>query len=287
MKKTFILTILFQILFICSCSNSANTDYVQTEANQEDEVKVHFINLENGTCTFLELPGGESMLIDCGSEADFPTVYRYIKEAEFTIIDYFIATSSDRSHIGGAEKLMQTLQVNDMFISNHAVNSSVYKQTVSAAAGSRCNVRVVSGGSSILDDDRISISIAGPVNDYSDARECALSVVVSYGDRTFFFEGDCGERAEADMLASMKNYLKCDVLRVANCGSTQTTSPAFAQSLCPEFAVIPVFANYDKAQCDKTYETLDKLGAEVLKSDSDGTIVFKTNGANLIVNTEK
>ena len=71
MKKTFILIILFQILFICSCSNSANTDYVQMEANQADEVKVHFINLENGTCTFLELPGGESMLIDCGSEADF------------------------------------------------------------------------------------------------------------------------------------------------------------------------------------------------------------------------
>ena len=66
-------------------------------------MKVHFIDVGQGDSTFIELPNGETMLIDAGEEDYAFEVSEYIKNLGYTQIDYCIGTHAHSDHIGGLD----------------------------------------------------------------------------------------------------------------------------------------------------------------------------------------
>ena len=75
-----------------------------TEAKSEPTINylsaVHFIDVGQGDCTFIELPNGKTVLIDGGRSEYSGVVVGYIKNLGYKKIDCIIATHSDADHIG-------------------------------------------------------------------------------------------------------------------------------------------------------------------------------------------
>lgn len=285
MKKILIFMLIFYLSFAAGC----NSDKKAVSENAEAyELTAHFPELKGGKCVFFELPNGESMLIDAGAAEDFPDLFSYLRERGVHIIDYLILTSADGGHIGGAVKLMQNMQVNEIYISKYAQDAELYKQVTTEAAVQRCLVRTAFGGTEVLSDDGLNICIVSPLSeDYRDVCDYTLSVVVSYDENSFFIEGDCSDNAENDMLEALGGYMHSDVLCVANCGAGSTSSPAFVQMISPLYAVIPMYKSDAKHPSPGVVQALEKSGAKVFKTNSDGTVVLKSDGKRLSVNTQR
>ncbi len=232
MKRIAVIFALLLAFLLTGCNDEQSYDN-NAKTNEICDLKVHFISLENGECTFAELPNGEYMLIDCGANKDFPYVYEYLKNKNVSIIDYLVVSSFDEAHAGGAEKLIQSFQINDVYISERAKNINLFNVAISAAHSTKCNVEFVGGGGEVLDEGRLCLSFVSPISDYEKTEDYVLTLMISFGENSILLTGDCGESAQNDMAEYVDNYLKSDVIKVSGC-----LSPAFLQKVNPKIAFV-------------------------------------------------
>ena len=77
---------------------------------------------------------------------------------------------------------------------------------------------------------------------------------------------------------------KCQVLKVSHHGSKTSSGEEFIKKVSPQMAVISV--GKDNRYGHPKQSVLDTLyasGAEILRTDEHGTVIFRTDGGNITV----
>ena len=103
----------------------------------------------------------------------------------------------------------------------------------------------------------------------------------SYGDFvSALLMGDASSYAENTLFAAHdRTQLDCDILKVAHHGASSSTSPALLQAATPDYAIISCGAgNLYGHPHGELLERLKDVGAEILRTDLQGEIVFHTDG---------
>jgi len=99
----FVVGVVFQLL---ACPR------VKVQAEERNyNLKVHFIDVGQGDCSFIELPDGKTMLIDAGKKEYGKTVVKYINKLGYEKIDYVVASHADSDHVGGLSKVIEEFDV--------------------------------------------------------------------------------------------------------------------------------------------------------------------------------
>ena len=97
------------------------------------KLRIHFVDVGQGDCCFIETPGNKTILIDGGGTefGDFDvgknTLLPYILDRGYTSLDYVIISHFDTDHIGGVLTVLQELQVGQVIISKQAEISENYR----------------------------------------------------------------------------------------------------------------------------------------------------------------
>jgi len=146
-----------------------------------------------------------------------------------------------------------------------------------------CGQRVV-GGVRI----EVLAPCPGPTNDRN-ANDNSLVMRLTYGRRSFLLVGDA-EHAEEDELRARYGdaALKSDVLKVGHHGSRTSSTAGFLDAVRPSYAVISCgVRNRFGHPHAKTMATLSDptRRINVLRTDRSGSVMFTTNGDNLILRT--
>jgi len=98
----------------------------------------------------------------------------------------------------------------------------------------------------------------------------------------FFLTGDL-ERADEISLARSGIPIASDVLKVAHHGSRYSTSALFLEKVRPAMAVISSGRrNRYRHPHSETIDRLHEAGVAIFRTDTDGTITFRTDGKNII-----
>ena len=106
--------------------------------------------------------------------------------------------------------------------------------------------------------------------------------VVRFGVVRFLLVGDA-ERGEEDwLLRQHREELRADVLKVGHHGSSTSSSDAFLAAVHPDVAIISVGAGnkYGHPSAD-VLRALSLVGAAVLRTDEEGTVIVRTDGARI------
>lgn len=86
--------------------------YAESEADNINFLStVHFIDVGQGDCIFIELPNKKSCIIDGGSSVYSSEVVKYIQKLGYSKIDLMIATHSDADHVGGLSAVLSNFEV--------------------------------------------------------------------------------------------------------------------------------------------------------------------------------
>ena len=133
-RRALIVLIALVFILVClgGCNNSAidegqnpyiengeNGNEEQQEVNLSEElgVSVNFIDVGRGEAIFVYLPDGKTLLVDCGkNDTDAEKIIKVVKAFKVDKIDYLLLSHPDTEHIGGAEKLINTITVGKAFI---------------------------------------------------------------------------------------------------------------------------------------------------------------------------
>ena len=126
-----------------------------------------------------------------------------------------------------------------------------------------------------------SFTILGPDRLVEESNDNSIAILLEHGNNRFYFEGDAGEQEENDILNTGIPVL-ADVYKIGHHGSKTSTSDAMLSAVHPTYAVISV--GVGNSYGHPNAETLNKLRAnkvQVFRTDEQGTIVAKSDGATL------
>lgn len=249
------------------------------------------LDIGQGDCCVLKMPGGENFLIDGGSSNKKNTavcqILPYLKNQGIAILDGIFVSHTDQDHISGIEELLElcaqkltTVRVKNLILPDWDTTGGEYEKLKMLAEQTGIRVQTVREGN-LLKTKEAQIEILAPENgaDGSDTNEDGMVMKVHFGKFRGLFTGDIGAETEKKLLDSMEDV---DFLKVAHHGSKYSTCQGFLDVVSPEIAVISCSAKntYGHPSAD-TIKKLEDCGAQVEYTMKNGAITVRTDGEGI------
>ena len=242
----------------------------------KSKLNIFYLNVGQADSTLITM-GEDVMLIDAGNKSDGDNIVQFLKAQGIEEIDYLIETNSDDDHSGGMEKIVQNLDVCNVYMPQSAVEESEIKDDI--------NINVFSNLEQIYNLGNatwkvLSVDNSVEVKENGD-NDTSIVIQLSYKDNKFLFMGDATSKVEKQLLNNNK-LEKIDVLKVGHHGSNTSSSENFLNTVLPRYSIISVNnSEYSKHPAESTIERLDSINSEIYRTDVNGTIWITSNGTTI------
>ena len=290
MKKLSFLTTLiatFCLAFtLVGCSTSTQNQSVQpSESAATGEFKAHFIDVGQGDSEFLELPNGQTMLIDTGEYDQADTVETYISNLGYSRIDYLVETHPHSDHMGAMADVIKSFDIGEVYAPKVSHTTKTYENFLDAVANKGLQINATERGMTIAADSGASIEVLSPYpnTDYDDLNDWSIILKITYGNTSFLFTGDASSSVINKAQAG-----DIDVLKVGHHGSKTSTTNELISTLQPTWAVIEVGTGNDYGHPhSQAIKALEKNKVTIYRSDTNGNITATSDGSNITWTTQK
>lgn len=260
----------------------------------DGQLQVHFIDVGQGDSILVRFPGGRTMLVDAGGRLGSldegrgvgdSVVVPYLHRLGMDKLDVLVVTHAHGDHAGGVPPVAEKLHVGALVLSC----APGYEELLDLMAPLGIPVYRVGAGHILHIDESVEVTILAPARELpagaeEDLNNASLVLRLDYGQVSFLLTGDIEENAQRALLGSGA-VLQADILKVPHHGS-RFFVPEFFDAVSPDYAVIQVGKNNRFGHPSRdTLETLTNTGANVLRNDRDGAVLFATNGRDVTVQT--
>ena len=248
---------------------------------------VRFIDVGQGDCILIS-SNGHNAMIDFGDNSDNGREL-LMKLDEYNIDDFdcIFLTHYDSDHIGGADAVLDNLDVDNVIIpKTDGEKSTAYRQIADSLENTDANVVVAQTGKLICIGD-FTIEIVGYYRNEDESNDRSIILVAKFGGTKFLFAGDASKRIENTLMKEKKN-LDCDVFKASHHGSKYSNSENFLKYITPEYTVISCGANNSYGHPhEEVVSSLERVGSAIYRTDQEGDITFYIQDNELVVTTEK
>lgn len=257
-----------------------------TSVTEESELQVHYIDVGQGDCILIE-SGDDTLLIDCGEIGKGDTVKSYLDSEGITQLDYVIGTHPHSDHMGCMDKIVEYYDIGEL-IMPHLDDSDVpttkyFERFLTSAENKGLEITEAELGRTFNIGDAQCEIIAPCSDDYKNANNYSVGIIMHHGENSFIFTGDAEKSAEKEMIDTGK-LIDIDVYKAGHHGSDTSSSEEFLEIIKPDIAVISCGeGNSYGHPCDITLENLSKYTDKVYRTDLSGTIVITSDGSGLSV----
>lgn len=246
---------------------------------------VSFLNVGQGDGIYIKAPNKTELVIDGGPDQTLLSELGRVRPFFDRSIDMIIVTNPDKDHYAGFIDMLD--QIDTATLLEPGTNSSTptyyaFKQKIKAK---QIKELIVKRGDVIMLDEKnnIFLEVLFPDRDASDmpSNEGSLVMKLVYGQTCVMLQGDSVSDIEEYLLSieSLKDNMKCQILKAGHHGSRTSTSNDYVQAVSPEFAIISSGkGNRYGHPHREVLETLRNNNVSVLRTDQEGRITFLSDG---------
>lgn len=255
----------------------------------------------------LIIKGNKQVLIDGGpsSEKILSCLEQYIPFYDRTI-ELIVLTNTDFDHMQGLSSVVERYSVIEFVTSDGVHESEALDKFVKTLNRSEVMVELIERGDTIRvgevsKGDGLELRVLWPpdaIAEYSavfsdeiddtkreqilgasakrgNLNERSVVLLVLEDNKQILLMGDAGDQAEKELLLS-GNLPDIDILKVGHHGSKYASTREFLEKVKPELAVISVGSRNTYGHPTlETLERLQQIGAQVQRTDKEGTIVIE------------
>lgn len=248
-----------------------------------DDLNVAFYDMGKADAMLITTPDDRRILIDTGTNKGGNELAERFEREGIDSIDLMIITHYDKDHVGGADKVIESVAVAQVLIPDYEKDSKQHDQFLEALADSPATrVTTMATKESLafsFGDVHLSVGAAHETY-YGKDEENDFSLVtrMSYGDTRFLFAGDAEDARQTELLH--EGDLACDVLKVPYHGRLENASAAFLAACSPEIAFIT--DSEDDPASEMIIAMLASLGTATYCA-KDGGIAVASDGNSVKV----
>jgi len=296
----------------------------QTQVSDDDLLKVMVLDVGQGDSILINTPGNKQILVDGGPNAT--VLGKLDKYLDFNdkYIDVVVLTHPHADHVTGLNQVLQRYQVSEIWMNGAIHTSSVYLEFLDLIKQLEIPVRIVyiclgdnnqeignwkleigdagewgygentrCANEVELGDENLLISFFYPLHNLSgqtidNLNNSSIVFRLEYGESSFLLTGDAEAKAEQEIIQAIEpELIASQVLKVPHQGATDSSSEEFIEAVNPDYAAISVGAGnqygHPSLRIIRRYE---RAGAEVIRTDENGDIVFVSDGKEVITSSE-
>lgn len=273
--------------------------YASLREDRRGILTVAFLDVGQGDAIFIEAPGGNQLLIDGGPGRGVLRELSKVMPFYDRSLDVVLATHPDADHISGLPDVLDKYEVGLFLESGVEGESAVFAGLNSQIQ--RFAIKKLEARRGMVVDlgQGASLEILFPDRDPSGMETNTASIVARlvYGENEFLLTGDSpspienylisleGEKCQGSTLTVQGLHLNClqsDVLKAGHHGSKTSTGAEFLAEVSPQYVVISAGKdNRYGHPSPEVLEILNNFGAQILRTDQNGRIIFKSDGADL------
>jgi competence protein ComEC len=230
------------------------------------DLTVTFLDVGQADAALIRTPEDETILIDTGQNG---------RTAELLVsrgvrrIDLLVLSHSHADHAGGVVGVLKAFPVSEIWYSGLD-----YKPRVSRMLARAGHLEAVSAGA----EKRFAKLIltvmhpeARPLRNSVNNRSIVLKA--TYGEASYLFPGDCELECWEELFKLHRAELRADVLKAAHHGAENGTNSGVLINVRPKTFVISCGRSNEYGHPDAiVLKLVDKLGAELFRTDVQGTI---------------
>lgn len=270
------------MLTCAACTGSGSSDTAAVNDTRDaGELEVTFLDVGKADAIVL-LSADSTVVIDCGEKGDGKEIVNFLKERERDKVDYLILSHYDKDHVGGAGKLIRSLDVVNVLAPDYDEQSEEMEKYRAAMTEKNITPQLVTEDMSFTLGG-ISYTVDAPALTFygeDDDNDFSLVTKVVHGDNTLLFTGDAMEAR----LGEIMDIGKCTLLKVPYHGRKLDNSAEFLDAVKPECAVVCTSQEEFSGSVQKQ---LNKRGITYYSTCFNGTVTAVSDGRSIAVSCEK
>ncbi|HET9672382.1 MAG TPA: ComEC/Rec2 family competence protein, partial [Actinomycetota bacterium] len=247
---------------------------------------ITFFDVGQGDAALISTPEGANVLVDGGPEEDL--VATELAALGVKRLDVVVASHPHADHIVGLPSVLARIPVGLVLQPGCDDGSALQRTLDRAIADERIEVRNPRAGDSFT-LGRLRLDVLSPARCWagteSDANNDALVLRVSYLESVALIASEPEEPAQEWLLES-GTELRAPVLKVPHHGAA-TSLAEFFDAIHADVAIVSVGENDYGHPTAFTLDALVASGAQVWRTDRQGTITVRYDGAAPVVESER
>ena len=249
-------------------------------------LEIHVIDVGKADAILVRCQG-HAGLIDTGAGGDGEDVADYLLRHGVKELEFVLLSHNDSDHIGGLPTVLGELAVDTLYQGELSVEEPRLEgaATDRALSGWKGERRTLARGDS-FSLGGASFSVLGPCRAYESSNDSSLVLRLEFGEVSALFCGDIEATAELDLVKSGQE-LQADLLKVPHHGSATSCSQRFVKAVMPQLAAVSVGPDRNQLPRAEALEQLEAVGAQIYRTDTDGSIVFSSQGEDFAIETER
>ncbi len=265
-KSTFIrltAVVLAIAMLLCACEEKKDT----VPEEPVTGLNVYFMEIREDSDAILITSPDANVMIDTGLLSDAPRLIDSLAAKNIKHLDLLVLTHPDKDHIGGAQAVLNHLEVDRLILSRATKNSE--EQALLNTAMDREGLKVdIPEKNETIEFGDLKLTVYPAWQDeYSKTNDYSVAVLAEYAGRKFFFPGDA-EKVRITELLGEDSIGDVDVYKLPHHGRDNKKADKLLDVLKPEYCVVTA-----AAPGIKTAGKLEEAGIKVL-SAFDGEIRF-------------
>lgn len=226
--------------------------------------------------------GAHTMVIDAGEEEDGEELVAFLEKQGISAVDVLVITHYDRDHVGGADTLVESVEIGRVLVPDYdGASAECLDFVVAMDQRGITSERLREPVDFNLGDAEVHVE-PPPSYEMVDGtgeidNNLSLVTTVVHGENRLLFAGDI-EKQRIRQWLSQGNAVHCDFLKVPHHGVYNTALEALFDAVQPKCAAICSSA---KNPADvRTTELLRAIGCDV-RETKDGRISVVSDGVRL------
>ncbi|MGE7922853.1 ComEC/Rec2 family competence protein [Viridibacillus arvi] len=269
-KRLMFQYIVMLIILTLICCSSYQT---KTAANSETTLLDMTIFQIGKADSMLLMSGGKTILIDTGEDKHGKKIVDYLEKHNIEKIDYLILTHFDKDHVGGADTIINSVDVQEIITPNYKRSSIQYLEYKNAIAANHITPIALTATYTFTAGTAEFTVYPPQKSKYKIENDYSLIVSVQHGSNSFLLTADAEEERMDEIMKH--SVVEHTFLKVPHHGKFEDNTLEFYSMVKPKFAVIT-----SARKRAKTVSALEKLGTKVFVT-RDGTIYVKSDGTSI------
>jgi competence protein ComEC len=258
-------------------------------------LRVTFLDVGQGDATLLELPDGQTVLIDGGLayrrlDMGRAVIGPYLWNRGIHRIDHVVATHPQWDHVGGLPWVLQTFDVGEYWSNGVSRSKAFYKRLQSAVQEAELEEHIIGAGSDIIASGPCSLSVLSPfagkiplklvsTHDISGTELNNRSLVtrLDCGPHSFVFTADAEQQALEHLQHTPRGHT-AKVVKVPHHGAKSSLHQGWVNQIGAQAMVVSVGShNRYGHPASEVMAAYELRGIPMYRTDRDGAIIIEAS----------